>query len=238
LVGSEEFGKFSFSYKLDEITSSKTDYLQSLTQFFENEGGDCEDFSLLFKAQINYLINYCDKEKIIIEAYTQTKNENEYFVNYNNSWFLSKAKAKELSLENIYPTIVCGNMYDLRSEQINGHCVIAFSSKKINSVEDLTYLVGAQLVEPQSGEYLGTINNHSIVGDGGEDLVNQNFSNIFLISKENYSTIISYPSYIHTVITDNDLFHFSFSSKEWEYFGLFQKILAQQKTTLSEIRNN
>lgn len=238
LVGSKEFGTFSFSYKLDEITSSKTDYLQSLTQFFENKGGDCEDFSLLFKAQMNYLINYCGKEKITIEAYTTTKNENEYFVNYNNNWFLSKAKPKKISSENIYPTIVCGNMYDLRSEQINGHCVIAFTSKKIISSVDLSPLVGAELVEPQSGEYLGKIIDSSNQNAVVDDSVNQNYSNIFLISKENYSFVISNPSYIHTIITDNDLYHFSFSSKEWQSFELFNKILTQQKTSLSEIRNN
>lgn len=238
LIGSKEFGTFSFTYKLDEITSNKTDYLQSLTQFFENKGGDCEDFSLLFKAQINYLINYCGKENIIIEAYTSTKNDNEYFVNYNNNWFLSKARAKKLSKENIFPTIVCGNMYDLRSEQINGHCVVAFSSRKINSAEDLAYLVGAELVEPQSGEYLGVIKSTNNFNSVFDDSVNQNYEDIFLISKENYSTVISKPSFIHTIITDNDLYHFSFASKEWEYFLLFEKILIQQKTSLSQIRNN
>jgi len=238
LVGSKEFGTFSFTYKFDEITSNKTDYLQSLNQFFENKGGDCEDFSLLFKAQMNYLINSCGKEKIKIEAYTTTKNDNEYFVNYNNTWFLSKAKAKKLLSENIYPTIVCGNMYDLRSEQINGHCVVAFTSKKISSSDDLSFLVGAELVEPQSGEYLGIVQDPNKVGIDADDSINQNYANIFLITKENYDNVILNPSYIHTIITDNDLYHFSFSSKEWQSFELFDKILRQQKTSLFEIRSN
>ncbi len=237
LVGSKEFGSFNFSYKLDEKTSNKTDYLQSLSEFFESKGGDCEDFSLIFKAQMNYLTNFCKGKEIIIESFIFDESNRNYYLDFEKNWYFDSAKAKKLSPENIFPVIVCGNMYDLQSQEINGHCVVAFTSKKIVFENDIYELVGAEMVEPQGGEYVGVIKDFEKNVDF--ELVNENYDNIYLMNEKIFSKLsLENKSYIHTVITDNDLFHFSQKSKRWDSFGWFSNKLIEQKQALLELINN
>ncbi|MCX6804264.1 MAG: hypothetical protein NTY48_06915 [Candidatus Diapherotrites archaeon] len=143
----------SLQYKSDLMTSNSVDKLQSLDGFLRNSGGDCEDFALFYKAEFNSIAKKCVGKKISLFAWVDSKGYI-FWANYSSSWYLNDAKQKFLSSENLFPVIVCGSMFDLRSGSVNGHCVVAFSPSKISSAEDIAWLNSAELIEPQNGEYL------------------------------------------------------------------------------------
>ena len=136
--------------------------------------------------------------------------------NFDNSWYLSNAKQQYLDTLNIYPVVVCGSIFDPQTSIVNGHCVLAFASKKIISAEDIVVLNSSELIEPQTGEYLGYV---------GSD------SGVFLIS-ENPSSL----SYIDTLITDNDFF--IFRNNEWSNYAKFGSELIEDKNSLEALINN
>jgi hypothetical protein len=206
----------NFKYINDEITSNEIDKLQSIEEFISNKGGDCEDYSLLFKAEFNSLIKSCEKDnlKINLVAWEEFDSSKRLWLNNSQTWYFENARA--VNIENNFPNIVCGNMFDLQSKKINGHCVIAFTKNKIESISDLNLLSNAPLVEPQSGKYMGKINSTS---------------NIFLIN-DNYSNI---DSYINTVITDDDFFLFSRIENSWQNYGKFATELLEKQESLENL---
>jgi hypothetical protein len=202
----------NYKYKDDLVTSNTIDKLQSIEEFIKNKGGDCEDFSLFFKAEYNSLIEYCSNKPIELFAWVDEKNSR-FWANFDETWYLSNAKKKYLNESNVFPSVVCGAMFDPNTQSINGHCVIAFTSKRINLIEDIDSLNHAELVEPQSGKYLGFV---------GED------SGIHLTSQNNSSS-----SYINTIITDKDFF--IYKNKEWVNYEGFGVDLENQKQKLVEL---
>lgn len=141
-------------YLKDEDLYNRTDKLSSLDEFIAKDGGDCEDYSLFFKAEINHILNRCKGLNIMIESYTPSENGGRYFINNMNDWFIRDMGAKELKPNNIYPYIVC-----YLTEPYLGHCVVAFSKYEINDSSQIYLLEGADLVEPQDGSYVGEIGN-------------------------------------------------------------------------------
>lgn len=214
LINSEFLG---LEYKLDIKTSQKEDKLQSLQEFINNKGGDCEDYALFYKAEYNYILQDCINKganTFNLESYESSlEPKDKAWLDIQKSWYLTYAKEKVLPSEYIYPNIVCGNIYDLNSENISGHCIIAFTKKKIMTTEDLSELYKSPLVEPQTGEFMGLINDES--------------SGIYLLDNNTGYT----SSYIYEIITDNDLFYF-IDGNGWVSYSLFKEKLENENQKL------
>lgn len=220
LVNSEKLG---LTYISDEELHGKQDKIASISEFLKNKGGDCEDYSLFFKAQYNYFLNKCKGKKIVLESWKipEKKEDSEkHFVNYQQTWFIEGVKEIKIT-DYIYPNIICGNLYDFVFDRISGHCMLAFTEKKIKTVNDLIYLNNAFIIEPQNGSFQGN--------------VNQENSKVILLNEENSSD--SLESFIHSVITDEDFYLFSWNENKWQSFSLFKEELNQKQIQLNELLN-
>ncbi len=201
-----------FKYASDFVTSNTVDKLQSVSSFYSNRRGDCEDFSLFYKAEYNSLLTKCADKPVSLFAWVD-KNGKNFDVTSAGTWYIGDADKKYLAKENLRPAIVCGSMFDLQSGQVNGHCVIAFGSKRIVSVSDIDSLLTAELVEPQNGKYLGIV---------GQD------SGIYLVD-----SLGSGVSYIDTIITDNDFF--IFRDRAWNSYSSFYSDLSESGASLQKL---
>ncbi len=205
-------------YRQDIETSSSSDKLQSLSEFMTNGGGDCEDYALFYKAELNFILDECSEvnpEDITIEAYVQDPDAyTKYWLDWDKDWYFETGiKAATLKEAYVYPNVVCGNIYDPNTLEIGGHCIIALTKTKIETDDDLlNELDLAPLVEPQTGEYLGLIN-----GESG----------IALLTEDNYAE-----SFISSVITDQDYFLFSDEKQKWLSYHLFDERLEEKKKEL------
>jgi len=199
----------NYEYKFDSATSGVVDKLQSVNDFVKNGGGDCEDYSLFFKAELNSLAEECLSSEVSLFGWVE-KNNNTFWANTSKSWYLPNADKKYFDKNNLFPIVVCGSMFDPKSNEINGHCVIALTKSRIVSFSDISSLNFAELVEPQTGEYLGVV--------GG-------FSGIYLASENLVSS-----SYIDTLITDADFF--LYRGGKWNNYSEFGVELAQRKSAL------
>ncbi|MFA5125507.1 MAG: hypothetical protein WC462_00710 [archaeon] len=201
-----------YTYKLDSVTSDSVDKLQSLNDFIKNKGGDCEDYSLFFKAEFNSLVEGCGDKRVNLFGWVEKKGST-FWANTSDTWYMSDATKKYFDKNNLFPLVVCGSMFDPKSSNVNGHCVIALNKIKIFSSDDVSSLESAELIEPQTGEYLGFV---------GQD------SGIYLVSQNPDST-----SYIDTLITDNDFF--LYRHNKWNNYSEFGTELAQRKKSLEEL---
>lgn len=223
LINTEKMDLF---YKYDIYTSNEMDKLQSLSEFVENDGGDCEDFSLFYKAEFNYLLELCedvDPTEIYIESWTGAKYEyHKYALDFSRTWFVAGAEEYDLKEGYIYPNVVCG-ILPVPSGGASGHCVIAFTSDRIMSEDDLVLFDQAPMIEPQTGNYLGLINDES--------------SQVYLLSKEYFeeSEEGMYKPYIYEIITDDDLFLFSIDDLEWMSYSGFYEELSEKEQELQNL---
>lgn len=221
LVNSKKLG---LKYKWDVRTSGEIDKLQSINEFIENKGGDCEDYSLFYKAEYNSVLEDCgdvDSLNIMLEAWTPTQDSADwYWLDFSRTWYLNSVRETNLKEAYIYPNIICGSIYDLNSGEVSGHCVIAFTSIKIESRQDIQNLEGAPLIEPQDGRYMGLAGDQS--------------SGIYLMTEDNYQNPPE--SYIYEIITDNDLFLFSREHGKWLSYSVFDAELNAKKLELLNIK--
>lgn len=126
-----EVNKKRFRYRHDEATTGKEDFLKDLNFIYDDYGGDCEDFSLLFRGEYNYLVDQC-------------------LMNYSRNKITSFTE--NTSLEGTYMHIICGAF------NFGGHCLVAFTKDMINNSLDVySTLKDSMMVEPQNGEYYGRI---------------------------------------------------------------------------------
>ncbi|MBW3020232.1 hypothetical protein KY334_02970 [Candidatus Woesearchaeota archaeon] len=128
------------------------DELNSLLDIYEKEGGDCEDYSLLAIAELNYIKDYCEKEDMnetVYYAWVEDEDK-KHFVEWSNNYYIRKAQDYEFSLPYYYT--VCGDFN-------GGHCVIAFSEHPLNNTEES--INNALLVEPQTGEIVADFRRES-----------------------------------------------------------------------------
>ena len=165
--------------------SDPGDKLYSLVEIIDRKGGDCEDYSLFFKATVR------DYEGF--EAWDEGGGKYEVYGDDQQIWYYDDAHGILIEGENAYP--VC-YYYGSGGGVLLGHCVVMFTDKTINSADDISTenLIGSELVEPQSGKYVGRIGEQfSICSEG--------------ICDEAYA--------IAFIITDNDLYHFD---QKWDYY--------------------
>jgi hypothetical protein len=208
--------KMGLEYKSDIEYAGQSDRLLSLQEFVRNYGGDCEDYSLFYKAEMNQILDECSSyipSNIALESFVPGGYE-DYFLDFNTEqetrYYLPQTQPFQIKAGYIYPNVVCGQLYDGDTRQISGHCVIAFTRNKIKTVSQLRLeLNGAPLVEPQDGEYMGLINSNS---------------NIYLSSATQ-----QHDSYIYIVITDDDEFLFEDESGTWTSYSTFSQDLESLK---------
>ncbi|MGM5482736.1 MAG: hypothetical protein ACQESF_04710 [Nanobdellota archaeon] len=197
-----------YSYKSDESTNDQKDKLQSLQDFINNKGGDCEDYSLFYKAELNFLAEKCNEE-ITFETYKEGANN--YFLDYDKKLYVKNAKKVTFS-GYTSPVIVCGKIEQLPEDKNKGHCAIALSKKIIKNRQDFTSLNKAPVIEPQNGKLIGIINKDI-------KLANTKSTEITLL------------------ITDNDLFLFSENENKWLSYKNFYNKLNTIKSKFSEQRD-
>lgn len=222
LVNAEYLG---LEYKYDNTTSQQSDKLQSLFEFGANKGGDCEDYSLFYKAEWNYLLEACGDSPIEVQAwYTDASilpdqaGQHKHWLNYPKTWYLEGVREK--SFEGFkHPNIACGLLYDPNQGKAGGHCVIALTRQEILSINDLPLLDGAVLIEPQTGEFIGLVNDPS--------------TNIRLLFPDNENQL---GPYLSQIITDTDRYLYSQTYHEWEGYASFSAVLEEQKTRLLDMR--
>lgn len=175
-------------YKEDIRTSKEEDKLQTLESFVNNKGGDCEDFSLLFTAQLRYLVDYIklEKEKIpIIESIIEDKTNVDYYIygdpGEDGSWYYDKnIKGYHLDENYIHPYVVCGNLYDIQSQEYNGHCVTLVTNYEIERPEDISEKIyNSYLIEPQFGDFIDYVDYSGLLGE------QNNIGEIYMIITKN-----------------------------------------------------
>jgi len=205
--------RWDITYKSDAQTSGRADKMMSLTEFLDNSGGDCEDYSMFYKAEFNHLLEECEKNNaktISIEAwYRAGASGGIHWLSYEKKWYFEFVNGIFLEPDYIYPHVVCGYIFDLRTQQLGGHCILAFTKNKIESVEDIEKeLRLAPVIEPQNGKYLG--------------LIEDTTSGIYLNQGQG--------SYITTVISDND--YFMSTDNGWTGYSLFNKQLEEKENSV------
>jgi cell division protein FtsB len=213
--------RLTLGYKYDTETTQQEERLQSLSDFIKNKGGDCEDWALFFKAEFNYLLSKCSGLDIALESFYIAESYQQYYVDVNKNYLFAEIGATPYNLAEgyIYPNVVCGEIYDLNTNEVSGHCIIAFTKDKIKTKSDLRELDKAPLIEPQTGMFYGLINDPS--------------SEIGLSSEEGMNLYTD--SYIYMVITDEDLFLFS-SENEWLSYSIFNDELESNKNELINLK--
>ncbi|MFH1235249.1 MAG: hypothetical protein V1493_06565 [Candidatus Diapherotrites archaeon] len=197
------------------------DRLTPVAEFLAKKGGDCEDFSLFFKAELNHFLEKCadaGQKTISIEAWVEAEKPTaKYWIDRQNQWYLEGVQNQALKAGRVFPAVVCGNIYDLQKKEVSGHCVVALTKKRISGVSDVfTELDGAPLIEPQDGSFLGNINEASsgvYLNKGGDPA--------------------KHDSFIYWVITDNDFYMFEEESAEWAGYAFFAEKLEALKAKLA-----
>lgn len=193
-------------YKEDLETTGKEDKLKSLEEF-KKEGGDCEDYSLFYKAEWNYLKDKCEDKEIVMDTWKMNDKGDRYWADFDHDWYLDNVENLETEGYR-YPSVVCGDMFDPNTGRINGHCIVAFTKEEILSTSDISYLDKAVLIEPQDGHYMGRLNGTS---------------GVYLDA--------SREQYVYQVITDND--HFLYTDG-WQSYSGFLEELRQQEQKLDK----
>jgi len=155
----EEYQGLKYQYDIE--TTGKADKLQSLTEIHANGGGDCEDYSLLVKAELNYLKSHgCSDRKTSYFRYEAVQYSQDKldvcYIDYKNNWrYPEHAKPYELPMDYTYYYVICGSLSvepGVPPSTTSGHCTLAFTNKQISSSADVdSALKPAIVVEPQSG---------------------------------------------------------------------------------------
>jgi len=174
-----------------DIAVGRADYLKNLSLILESKGGDCEDISLLFVAEYNYLVDEClengyAREQIKLYSYVDDRIL-KYIVASDNAtgveWFIKNARAVEVSDGKSYLYTVCGTF----AGQEFGHCVVVVSPSEIKRSSDVfSILNGAALVEPQNGKLVGYINDESVISlyDNGQRPINTYLVYVIILNND------------------------------------------------------
>ena len=203
---------FSIHYRTDS-EKGRDDFLQSVKQTIDSGWGDCEDYSLIFKAELNTIkaahpglapIAFTGGGTGDFRVYPKESipvSESESY------WYVPNAAKVQLgTLDSLYPYVIC-----FRQNSQNGHCTVALSENRIGSSDELGKLYGAQVFEPQTGQYLGTVGTEYSVCSSNDCLYELRA--------------------IMLVISDDDLY--KFEGGEWVGYRDYSARVAQEKEALS-----
>jgi len=182
--------KNRFRYSFDEYSTGKKDFLKDLKKIYSQQGGDCEDFSLLIQAEYNYLVDQC------LENYS--RSEIDPIVDNN-----VRGEIIEKSIKGTYMSIICGN-FDPGGivQNYAGHCLVALTENQILKSSDVYKNIKESiLVEPQNGRYVANMSNTDIITIFDNGVPPDTFHDVDL------------------VITEDDLIIFDEYADEIEWIG-------------------
>jgi len=204
--------KYGFHY-----ISDRKDRLFTLEEMAARHGGDCEDYSLFMKAILN---SYKEMDPgVELLGWAPGSGEFIFYESSSRYWYYNGDGVELGELGDLYPTVVC-YVTSYSSSGLMGHCVVALSDSDINSAEDIYALDGADVFEPQSGEYLGEIST-----DSDSD---QAFN--ICTGDENCGTNVND---LIIIITNND--YYKMENGEWEGFSTalesIEEFLAELENT-------
>ena len=204
---------FAVHYRTDAESSGKADFLQSVRQTIDSGWGDCEDYSLLFKATLNSVRENSDGLSAIawqpggssdFRVYPKLGKQLQSDDSY---WYVPSSRG--VAIGNLGQTeqyVVC-----FRKSAQAGHCTVALSQAKISGSSDIGALLGAEVFEPQSGLYLGRVGSEfSICSD--DDCFSTNNA-------------------IQMVIADGELY--KFENGRWVGYSDYLKRVQEAKQELS-----
>lgn len=204
---------FSIHYRAD-IEKGKMDYLQSVNETIALGWGDCEDYSLLFKATLNSLKQ---QSPSLVPVAFEGGGESDFRVYPKEGaalapgedyWYVPNARGAPFApLSTLHPYVICF----AKSAQ-GGHCVVALSEKKAASSASLSELSGSYIFEPQTGLYLGKI---------GETL--------FLCPGDAY---YFEPGSIRLIIAEDDLYFYRVGGG-WTGYGDYLEKVGKARESLS-----
>lgn len=159
---------FAVHYRTDAESSGKADFLQSVKQTINSGWGDCEDYSLLFKATLNSVRENSDGFSAVawqpggssdFRVYPKLSKQ---LQSDDSFWYVPNSH--KVAVGNLGETeqyVVCFR----RSGQA-GHCTVALSQRQISGSSGIGALAGAEVFEPQNGLYLGRVGSEfSICSD-------------------------------------------------------------------------
>ena len=180
--------------------SEDPDRLFSLKEIINKDGGDCEDYSLFLKALINTLKKEKTNGWTSIEAW---KSDPGYNYQISGKWYYKDVSGVQLEyLGNANPYVICYPMTELQ-----GHCIVALSDKKVTGVEDIGNLEGAYAFEPQNGAYMGKIGTDFHLCTKGERECENKGGSIIV------------------VIGDKDLYQFK--NRRWTSYEFYKNVTSQ-----------
>lgn len=200
-----ENSAFAIHYRKD-IASGKSDYLQSVKETISIGWGDCEDYSLLFKAILNSIKSSDPALPLIAWAPSSSGGEFRVYPKEapgesTSYYYYPNAKAVWIDPPYRHSYVVC-----YLQDPYSGHCTVALSKSKINSSSQMGALYGAVVFEPQSGLYLGEIGKS--------------------FSLCSHRDCFEEPNNIWLVISDEDLY--SYEEEGWvgysDYLSLIKSI--------------
>jgi hypothetical protein len=158
-----------FEYKTDQSLYGKADKLQSLQEFADRRGGDCEDYSLAVKAELNFLVQKClgrGFQKIEFEPVEEAQGQR-YIVEEDRysdppvTWYYDNAKGVQLPLAYSNYHVVCGTFAVGTTANgtlvLGGHCLLGFSKVRVSNSSDIYPAISdSYFVEPQNGYLVDT----------------------------------------------------------------------------------
>lgn len=151
-----------FKYDPDERSTGKNDFLKNLSLIYNDKGGDCEDFSLLFRAEYNYLVDEC-------------------LINYTREEITPKTEEKEI--EGTYMYIICGSFDPGKIvEDYAGHCLVALAENPINKTSDIYgSLKSSTLVEPQNGQFVAEMADTDMIRLLDDGMVPNTYYRVWMV---------------------------------------------------------
>ncbi len=201
----------SFTHKLTYL-SEPEDALINITYMYDyKRGGDCEDWSLLFKAEYNYLRDLCNNKHGIpnerVRLIYSTAGAGKCYLDKSKIWYYSNCD-EVIVTGKPYMSIAC-----YAESEKAGHCIVALTEHEIlNSTIVYTELSNAEYVEPQGGSGITTT--------------------LFLYNNKND---VKYLPLVFYVISDSDLYSFYYiESDEWKGYHDFY---LEVQNLLDEINN-
>jgi flagellar motility protein MotE (MotC chaperone) len=150
---------FAIHYRTDAASNGKEDFLQSLNYTIDSGWGDCEDYSLLFKATLNTMRA---KQPALVPVamalggdagFRVYPKESAQLAPSEQFWYQPNAYGEPLgNLDNLTTYVIC-----YTKDSSGGHCTVALSEASIQSSREIGKLWGARVFEPQIGMYLGKV---------------------------------------------------------------------------------
>ncbi len=196
-----------FSYK-----NEYPDRLYSLDEMVAKNGGDCEDYALMAKAILNrYKDAGLGPE---LEAWEAGPGMYVIYQDDETIWYMDGEAYPLGSLREMHPYAICYTTY-VSGMDFEGHCRVALAEGGISSASEMGRLDGAQVFEPQTGEYTGKVGEDYRLCAEGESFCDREVGSIVF------------------VIGDGDLYQFKEGS--WVGYELYGEYLSQLDWRIAQI---